>query len=52
MAWSCVRDGQLGVRERVCTRGHWAWNGLPRAVGTRPVLEFKECLESALRHRV
>ena len=29
-------QGQLGVRERVCTRGQWAWNGLPRAVGTAP----------------
>jgi len=28
-------EGQLGVRERVCTRG-WAWNGLPRAVGMAP----------------
>ena len=26
-------EGQLGVRDRVCTRGWWAWNGLPRAVG-------------------
>ena len=23
-------EGQLGVRDRVCTRGRWAWNGLPR----------------------
>jgi len=29
-------EGQLGVRERGCTRGRWAWNGLPRAVGTAP----------------
>ena len=27
-------EGQLGVRERGCTTGRWAWNGLPRAVGT------------------
>ena len=27
-------EGQLGVRERGCTRGRWAWNGLHRAVGT------------------
>jgi len=32
-----VRGGQLGVRERLCHRGRWAWNGLPR--------------DSALRHR-
>jgi len=29
-------EGQPGVRERGCTRGRWAWNGLPRAVGTAP----------------
>jgi len=29
-------EGQLGVRDRGCTRGRWAWNGLPRAVGTAP----------------
>ena len=29
-------EGQLGVRERVCTRGWWAWNGLPMAVDTAP----------------
>jgi len=29
-------EGQLGVRERGCTRGWWAWNGLPRAVGMAP----------------
>ena len=39
----------MGVRDRLCTRGQWAWNRLPRAVG---VLEFKECLDTALRHRV
>ena len=27
-------EGQLRVRERVCTRGRWVWNSLPRAVGT------------------
>jgi len=26
----------LGVRERFCTGGWWAWNGLPRAAGTAP----------------
>ena len=24
----------MGVRDRLCPRGRWAWNGLPRAVGT------------------
>jgi len=28
--------GQLGARDRVCTRGWWAWNRLPRAVGMAP----------------
>ena len=27
-------EGQLGVRDRGCTTGRWAWNRLPRAVGT------------------
>jgi len=27
-------EGQLGVRDKLCTRGWWAWNRLPRAVGT------------------
>jgi len=27
-------EGQVGVRERFCTRGQWAWNKLPRAMGT------------------
>jgi len=27
-------EGQLGVRERLCPTGWWAWNSLPRAVGT------------------
>ena len=40
------------VRDRVCTRGWRAWNGLHRAVGTAPVLEFKEHLDRALRSRV
>ena len=25
-------EAQLGVRDRVCTRGRWAWKGQPRAV--------------------
>ena len=31
----------------MCTRGRWAWNGLPRAVGTARVPEFRERLGSA-----
>ena len=31
-ACSCARGG-LGVRERLCPRGRWAWNILPRAAG-------------------
>ena len=33
MAWNCVGGG---VRERFFTRGQWARNRLPRAVGTAP----------------
>jgi len=29
-------EGQVGVRERFCTRGRWAQSRLPRAVGTAP----------------
>ena len=38
MAWSCVGGGaeQIGGRDRVCTRGQRAWNGLSMAVGTDP----------------
>ena len=32
------------MRERLCPRGWWAWNGLPRAVGTA-------LSAGALRHR-
>jgi len=29
-----LRQGRAGGgRERVCTRGRWAWNRIPRAVG-------------------
>ena len=52
-AWSCAGEGQLGVRDRVCARVGWAWNRLPRAVGTAPVLlEFRGHLDNDLRHRV
>ena len=43
-------EGQLRVRDRVCTRGWWIWNGLPRAEGTAQVPEFKQYLDTALRH--
>ena len=45
-------EGQLWVRERLCPRGQWAWNSLPRAVGMAPVLRLRECWDAALRHRV
>ena len=48
----CQGRGRLGVRRRFFTRGWWAWNRLPRAVGTAPGLEFKECLDTAVGHRV
>ena len=37
-------EGQLGVRERGCTRGQWAWNRLPRAVGTAPSARVQRAL--------
>jgi len=45
----------LGVRKRlfIVSCGGWAWNRLPRAVVMAPSLsEFKECLNSALRHMI
>ena len=48
------RGGSGEVKQRLCPRGQWAWNRLgmePRAAGTE-LLEFKECLDSTLRHRV
>ena len=39
-------EGQLGVRDRGCTRGQWVWNGMHRAVGMAPVLELKETVLS------
>jgi len=35
-------EGQLGVRDRVCSRGQWAWTGLPRAVGKAPSARVQE----------
>ena len=29
-----LRRARLSIRERFFTRGRWAWNRLPRAVGT------------------
>jgi len=45
------RRVRLGVREGFFTRGQWKWNRLSRAVGLE-LLEFMECLNSALRHRM
>ena len=44
-------ERQVGVRERLCPRGRWAWNRLPRAVGLE-LLEFEEHLDNTIRHRV
>ena len=45
---------RLGVRERFCTqRVVGLWDRLPRTAVTAPsLLEFKKCLDNALRHRV
>ena len=40
------------MREGVCTRGRWAWNSLPRAVGRPRMPELREHLDSAPRHWV
>jgi len=47
-AWSCVRGGAVGVRDRVCTRGRWAWNGLPSAVGTAPSAGVQGAFQTTL----
>ena len=39
---------ELGVRDRVCTRGRWVWNGLHRVPGCQ---SSRSMLDSALRHR-
>jgi len=40
----------VGVGDRVCTGGWWAWNGLPRAAGTAPSaraeIEFGQCCQT------
>ena len=28
------QEGRWGARERLCPRGWWAWNNLPKVVGT------------------
>lgn len=43
MAQHGAVSGEVGVRDRFCTRGWWAW---PQ------ILEFRECFGTALRHRV
>ena len=49
-ARSCVRGGRVGLRERLCPRGRWAWHRLPRAVGTAPMPELRERWDTALTH--
>lgn len=36
MAWSCIGEGKVRVRERLFTRGQWAWSRLLRAVDMAP----------------
>jgi len=46
-------EGQLqGVRERICTRGWWAWNSLPRAVGTATSAGAQAALGQCSQHGV
>jgi len=44
-------EGQLGVRDRGCTRGQWAWNRLPAQGSVRGPerMELKEHLDSTVR---
>ena len=37
----CQERGRLGVSKRFFTGRWWAWNGLPRAVGTAPRATFQ-----------
>ena len=46
------REGQLGVGDRVCTRGPWAWNGLPRAVLMALSCWSSHSVWTTLRHRI
>lgn len=39
-----MKRGWVGVRDRFCTGGWWARNGLPGAADTAPVPEFRERL--------
>ena len=51
MAWSCVRGGAVGVRDRGCTRV-----GMERAAQgcghNTELLEFKGSLDTASRHKI
>jgi len=38
------REGQVRVRESLCPRRRWAWNGLCRAVGTALSVRAQEAL--------
>ena len=49
---SVLGEGQLGVRERVCTREPWAWNRQPRAVGMAPSCRVQGVFDTALRYKV
>jgi len=42
----------MGIKERFFTKGQWAQNRLPSAVGIVPMPEFREHLDRALRHQV
>jgi len=46
-AWSCVGEGELGVRGSFCTREWWACN---RTVGTAPSFRSSKSIWTALSH--
>ena len=51
MAWSCVGEGQLGVRER--PQRAVGMEQAAQGSGHSPELpEFRKCSDTALRHRV
>jgi len=43
------RGDRLGIGNRCFSRGRWAWNGLPRAVGTALSARVQK-VDSTLRH--
>jgi len=45
-------EGQVGVREKLCPRGWWAWHSSQGSGHGPEMMELRERWDSALRHRV